>query len=207
MLRRCGLLLVTPLALLAVACSGESSPPAGPKALSMNQLLNAEYASQWARDGRAKLVDGQYRESAAPGSVAETLVRATEFAALGDIDGDGIGDGVIVLENDPGGSGVFYELVGVLNRASQPLTLAPIALGDRVQIEGLELAPDGTVRVTLVKHGPDDPQCCPTLNVTLRYRLSGDRLVSVDQEPSRVSASPVSRNIVHSLIPTAPMRS
>lgn len=194
-------------ALLAAAgCDRAAQAPPNPKPLTIKQLENAEYASQWSKSGRVQLADGQFHESAAPGAATEILVRATEFSALGDLDGDGIGDGVMVLESDPGGSGVFFDLVGVLNRAGRPVTLAPVPLGDRVEISDLALD-DGTVRVTLIKHGPDDPLCCPTLEVTLEYRLSGDRLVGVDQDPSRASASPVTRKMVHSLTPRAPMRS
>lgn len=195
------------VALASAGCNRSPDQPPAPKPLTVKQLLNAEYASQWAQSGRARLVDGQYRESAAPGAATEILVRATELNALGDLDGDGAGDGVIVIESDPGGSGVFFDLVGVLNRASQPLTLAPVPLGDRVEVNGLTLDDDGTVNVSVVKHGPDDPQCCPTLHVTLRYRLAGDRLVNVDQDPSRASASPVTRKMVHSFTPRAPIRS
>jgi hypothetical protein len=187
-------------------CERAPQAPRPPKPLTLNQLQNAEYASQWSKSGRVQLSDGQFRESAAPGAATEILVRATDFSALGDLDGDGIGDGVIVLESDPGGSGVFFDLVGVLNRAGQPVTLAPVPLGDRVEINDLALD-DGTVRVNLIKHGPDDPLCCPTLEVTLEYRLSGDRLVSLDQEPRRVSASPETRKMVHSFTPRAPIRS
>lgn len=188
------------------ACERASQEPRAAKPLTLKQLQNAEYASQWAQSGRAKLVNGQYRESAAPGAATEILVRATEYSALGDLDGDGIGDGVMVLESDPGGSGVFFDLVAALNRNGEPVTLAPVPLGDRVEVNELTLE-DGSVLVSLTKHGPDDPQCCPTLDVTLEYRLSGDRLVSVDQEPSRASASPVTRKVVHSFTPRAPIRS
>lgn len=186
---RCLLAFAT---LLAGGCERAGEAPRAPKPLTLKQLQNAEYASQWSKSGRVQLTDGQFREGAAPGAATEILVRATEFSALGDLDGDGIGDGVMVLESDPGGSGVFFDLIAVLNRAGQPVTLAPVALGDRVEINDLALD-EGTVQVSLVKHGPDDPLCCPTLAVTLEYRLSGDRLVSLDQEPSRVSASPETR--------------
>jgi hypothetical protein len=200
--------LVAFVVLSALAgCGREPQQPPVPRPLTTDHLLNADYASQWAQTGRAQLEDGAYREAAAPGAATEILVRATEFSAFGDLDGDGAGDGVIVLESDPGGSGVFFDLVGVLNRAGQPLTLVPVPLGDRVQVNDLTLDDDGTVNVSLVKHGPDDPQCCPSLSVTLHYRLSGDRLVSVDQDPSRASASPVTRKMVHSLTPRAPIRS
>lgn len=206
---RVGLALLPALAMLlaTAGCGREPQQPPVPRPLTLDQLLNADYASQWAQSGRAQLSDGQYREAAAPGAATEIIVRATDLSALGDLDGDGAGDGVIVLESDPGGSGVFFDLFGVLNRAAQPLTLAPVPLGDRVQVNDVTLDEDGTVSVSLVKHGPDDPQCCPTLIVTLRYRLSGDRLVSVDQDPSRASASPVTRKMVHSFTPRAPIRS
>lgn len=154
---------------------GEHSPRRA-AALTLEQLQNAEYRSQWPASGVARLVRGVYREPAAPGAVTEITVRAAAHA-FGDLDADGSGDAVIVLEADPGGSGVFFDLVPVLNRGGQPLPLAPTALGDRVEITSLSIAGDGGVSVEMLKHGPDDPQCCPTLEVVVRYRLEGDRLV------------------------------
>lgn len=181
------------LAALGAGCQREETPPPVPPPLTLTQLRNAEYASPWPAAGRARLVEGEYREAAAPGAATDIAVRATEFHALGDIDRDGAIDGVIVLESDPGGSGVFFDLVAVLNRAGRPLTLAPVPLGDRVQVNDVSIRA-GVVRVDLVKQGPDDPQCCPTVPVTLEYRLQGDRLVAAtDQDPSRSSATPSTR--------------
>lgn len=176
-------------------------------ALTLEQLRNAEYPSQWPSSGLARLVNGVYREPAARGSATEIIVRATTLHAFGDLDGDGATDAVIALEGDPGGSGVFFDLVPVLNRGGQPLPLAPTALGDRVEIKSVSVSSDGSVSVQMLKHGPDDPQCCPTLDVVLRYRLEGDRLVNGSQEPSRRSASPLIRKTVHSFTPTAPILS
>ncbi len=191
------------------ACSRPGSPRGGTAAvqkLTLEQLRNAEYPSQWTRSGKARLVNGQYRESAAPGAATEVIVTATDFYALGDLDGDGSEDAVIVLESDPGGSGVFFDLVPVLNRQGQPQVLAPVPLGDRVDISGVSLG-ERRVHVHLLKHGPDDPQCCPTLDVTLHYRLGPNGLVNEGQEPSRTSAAPLTRKTVQSRTPTAPMRS
>ncbi len=179
-----------------------TAPRANP--LTLEQLRNTEYRSQWPASGLARLANGVYREPAAPQSVTEIIVRATSLYAFGDLDADGATDAVIVLEGDPGGSGVFFDLVPVLNRAGQPQPLAATALGDRVDVQSVSIASDGSVRVRMRKHGPDDPQCCPTLDVVLRYRLDGDRLVSESQEPSRRSASPLMRYTVHSFTPTAP---
>ncbi len=194
----------------AGGCGGpdsSSGPGAGSAArITLDQLRNAEYPSQWTRSGKAQLVDGQYRESAAPGAATEVVVSATNYYAMGDLDGDGAEDAVIVLESDPGGSGVFFDLVPVLNQRGNPRVLAPLALGDRVEVSEISLS-NAQVHVRLLKHGPDDPQCCPTLDVTLHYRLGPSGLVNEGQEPSRTSASSLTRKTVQSRIPTAPMRS
>lgn len=161
--------------------------------LTLDMLRNAEYASQWPSSGRARLVNGEFREPAAPGAATGIRVRTTDFHAFGDLDGDSIADAVMVLESDPGGSGVFFDLVPVLNRAGKPLTLASIALGDRVQISGVAIR-DGRVEVDLLQQGPNDPQCCPTQSATADYHLDGDHLVAEgDQDPSLSSADPVTR--------------
>jgi len=206
---RTAVVLSCVVVVLTAACSRSGSPPSGTPAvrkLTLEQLRNAEYASQWTRSGKARLVDGQYRESAAPGAATEVIVTATDFYAIGDLDGDGSEDAVIVLESDPGGSGVFFDLVPVLNRQGTPEVLAPVPLGDRVDISGVSLG-ERQVQVRLLKHGPDDPQCCPTLDVTLHYRLGPNGLINEGQEPSRTSAAPLTRKTVQSRTPTAPMRS
>lgn len=183
------------------ACDRSESPSRGEKPpvpdITLEQLRNAEYPSEWTRSGKALLADGQYRESAAPGAATEVVVKATPYYAIGDLDGDGSADAVIILESDPGGSGVFFDLVPVLNQRGQPRVLAPMSLGDRVEVSGVTLK-EGQVEVRLLKHGPDDPQCCPSLDVTLRYRLGPNGFINEGQEPSRASASPVTRNVVQS---------
>jgi hypothetical protein len=194
----------------ATGCGGrDTSPGSQPEQnarITLEQLRNAEYPSQWTRSGKVHLVNGQYREPAAPGAATEVVVSATNYYALGDLDGDGSGDAVIILESDPGGSGVFFDLVPVINEHGSPKALAPLALGDRVDVSEVTLS-NRQVHLRLLKHGPDDPQCCPTLDVTLHYRLGPNGLVNESQEPSRTSASSLIRKTVQSRIPTAPTRS
>lgn len=192
----------------ASGCGGkDSSQGSRPGAkITLEQLRNAEYPSQWTRSGKAHLVNGQYREPAAPGAATEVVVSATNYYALGDLNGDGSEDAVIILESDPGGSGVFFDLVPVMNEQGSPKALTPLPLGDRVDISEVSVS-NREVNLRLLKHGPDDPQCCPTLDVTLHYRLGPSGLVNESQEPSRTSASSLTRKTVQSRIPTAPMRS
>jgi len=180
------------LAVALLTACGDGQEEAKQASLTLRDLQNAEYPSQWPASGRAKLVNGRFREPAAPGAATDILVRATEHYAFGDLDGDGAGDAVVVLESDPGGSGVFFDLVALLNRNGQAVPLPPVPLGDRVQVNDVAIR-NGNVQVDLVKHGPDDPQCCPSLDVSLPYRLEGDTLVPAGQDPSRDSAAPSTR--------------
>jgi hypothetical protein len=179
------------LAMLLAACGDrEEEPQQAP--LALRDLQNAEYPSQWPQSGRAKLVNGRFREPAAPGAATDILVRTTDHYAFGDLNGDGAGDAVVVLESDPGGSGVFFDLVALINRNGQAVPLPPVPLGDRVQVTDVAIR-NGNIVVDLVKHGPDDPQCCPSLDVSLPYRVQGDVLVPASQDPSRNSAAPSTR--------------
>ncbi len=143
--------------------------------LTEEALRNAAYRSEWPADGVAQLVDGEYREPIMEGSATEIVIRLVNVA-FGDLNGDGVVDAAVVLVTNPGGSGTFYDLVAVLNQDGKAEHLAAIALGDRAQIESLEIE-DGQVALQMVTHGPDDPMCCPTQQVEQVYALEGTKLV------------------------------
>ncbi len=136
-------------------------------------LANMEYKSEWTQSGTAPLVNGEYREQAAPGSATETVVMLTPFVAYGELNGEPAA--AVILATDAGGSGTFYELAVVVQRDGQPVHLTSTSLGDRVQISSLEMV-DNAILVDMVAHGPDDPMCCPTQRVRRSYVLEGDQL-------------------------------
>ena len=45
-----------------------------------------------------------------------------------------------------------------------------------------KLVEGGEIAVRMVTHGPDDPMCCPTQKVLVRYALQGDQLVETARE-------------------------
>lgn len=141
--------------------------------LDENFLANMEYKSEWTQSGTAPLVNGEYREQAAPGSATETVVMLTSYAAYGELNGEPAA--AVILVTDPGGSGTFYELAVVVERDGQPVHLTSTQLGDRVQINSLEIV-DDAILVDMVAHGPDDPMCCPTQRVRRSYVLEGEQL-------------------------------
>lgn len=129
-------------------------------------------------DGRATLAGGHFEQGLpdSAGSVTVDLIRS----AKGDLNGDGVEDGLALLAVDTGGSGTFMYLVAVINQAGELQQAADLFLGDRLDIQSLEIK-DGSIWVPMLAHAPDDPQCCPSLGETRQYRLENNRLVTPEQ--------------------------
>ncbi len=147
--------------------------PARP--LTLDALKNAEYQSELPASKKAKLVNGKYEAEIAPGSASKINIVLDPAYALGDLNGDGADDAAVVLASNAGGSGTFVHLAAVLNQNGQPQHIASVSLGDRVKIEAVKIEA-GTITVNMVTHGPNDPQCCPTLKATKTFKLQGDKL-------------------------------
>ncbi len=104
-----------------------------------------------------------------------------ESLALGDLNGDGVDDGAVVLWWAAGGSGAFKYLAAVVSEDGTPRQAAIEFLGDRVQINSLTID-NNQIVVDIIAHGPDDPMCCPTQQVINTYALQGDQLVLTSSE-------------------------
>lgn len=157
----------------------ETAPPTAVQPLTLEALKNAAYFSEWPADGVAQLIDGEYEEEIVPGAASKlVIVFYPEMYAFGDLDGDGIEDAAVVLATSGGGSGTFITLEAVINDQGTPHHVASASLGDRVQLKSVAIEL-GVITVDMVTHGPDDPLCCPTLEVTQKYELQGDKLVQL----------------------------
>lgn len=156
----------------------EAAPTAG-RPLTLEALKNAAYLSEWPADGVAQLVDGEYEEEIVPGAASKLVIAFyQDMYAFGDLDGDGVEDAAVVLATSGGGSGTFISLEAVINDRGTPNHVATASLGDRVEVKSVAIEA-GKITVDMVTHGPDDPLCCPTLEVTQIYRLQGDKLVQL----------------------------
>ena len=152
-------------------------------ALSVEALKNAEYRSEFAGEGKARLVDGTHVEKESPNSATELRMTLSDTIAQGDLNGDGVADAAVILVSNPGGSGTFYELVAVINQNGQPRHGASILLGDRVQVKQMTIK-DGQITVRMVTQGPNDPMSTPTMEVTQKYKLEQGKLVPVEMTPA-----------------------
>jgi hypothetical protein len=141
-------------------------------------LRNAVYQCEFAPTGSVRLINGAYQGDLSVGSSAELTVTLGEMITLGDLDDDGTEDAAVILIVDPGGSGTFYYLAAVVDEDGKPKNVTSTLLGDRVQVKSVSIR-SGKIVVNMISQGPGDPMCCPSLEVTLRYVLQGEKLVEV----------------------------
>jgi hypothetical protein len=169
------------LAILLFACSdddegGSRDAASTPAPLTDEQLRNASYPLEAATQ-LVTLTDGSFRSS----DITPTETQLRDPRGFGYLDaGDSI-DAAVVLASQLGGSGTFLELVAVLNEGGEPQAVDSILLGDRVPVSSVEIV-DRQIVVRLRLHGPADPLCCPTVEATRTYALSGNVLTLVSEQ-------------------------
>jgi heat shock protein HslJ/LysM repeat protein len=160
-----------------------------PAGLSLQELANAEYKSEWTQAGTAQLVDGEFSEPAAPGSATMTTITLQpQYTTYGQLNGQDAA--AVVLVTDPGGSGTFFDLHVVVNQDGVPVDVASTSLGDRVEINAVSII-DDQIAVDMVQAGPDDPMCCPSQQVVKTYELQGDQLVETPSQAMGFEGGPV----------------
>lgn len=141
-------------------------------------LKNAEYtlpalgSNEGMDIGPVRLINGQYEN--ADEQVLVTFVDRPEALTFADLNGDGEEDAAAMVAVNTGGSGVFLYLVALLGDGATFTEQSAVGLGDRVYPQGLAVNQDGLMTVDLLVQGPEDPQCCPTLEARQLFRLQPD---------------------------------
>ncbi len=141
--------------------------------LTVDMLKNAQYVGIY--DTAIQLSDGHYegKPFVEGGASRPTVDFIDDFYAFGDLNGDGIKDAVVFLAENSGGSGVFTYAATVLNKNGAPVNADTAFLGDRGELISVTIE-DGVIAVDMVTQGPDDPLCCPTLEVVKSFSLEAD---------------------------------
>ncbi len=141
-----------------------------PAPLTVDVLRNATYTSEFVKAGQAQLQDGVYEEPVAPDSASKNTLMLSEHIAFGDVNADTLDDAAVVLVASGGSSGSFYTLAIVINSLGNPFHFHSAELGDRIQIDSVEIE-DYIITVRMVAHGEGDAMCCPTQAEVRRYNL------------------------------------
>ncbi|MEZ0370817.1 MAG: hypothetical protein ACAI44_17125 [Candidatus Sericytochromatia bacterium] len=165
-------LSMTGLAGLGLPAGVQAVTPARPK-LTREMLNQFSYHTILTGDvnARVRLVKGQLK-------FAEGFIEL-EKIAWGDLNGDGYEDAAVQLAESGGGSGNFRGLQIVLNQRGKPVLAAPNqSLGDRIIVKRF-VVQHGVIVLDMIVQDENDGACCPTMPITVRYKLVGQKLVEV----------------------------
>ena len=163
------LMLLPACAPTGTAASGGAATAAAPDPANATFII--EKSSVTLSNGRAE-------KEAAPGSATKIVTALTDKRATGDVDGDGRADAIVVLTQQPGGTGTFSYVAVVLNSANGVTTAPAALLGDRVAVTGLRL--DGTtIVVEFLDHASGQPLASsPSVATTKRYAVAQGALIA-----------------------------
>ncbi len=144
--------------------------------LTADQLKNAQYRLG-ARDDFAfvQLTDGQYQHGTDTTTLDFAYVGLTEFAAIGDLTGDGVNEAAAIVVENYGGTGNFAFLTIFTNVNSLPVFLYSTMIDDRPIINSVAIE-NGEVHLDAITHGFEDAGCCPTLPTKRTYALVNNQL-------------------------------
>lgn len=149
------------------------------EAPSLPDLGSMTFLSTVLPAGKVTLTNGEYRESAAPGSASQIIVRLAETRAFGEIGEKPVG--TVILVTETGGSGIFYDLALLVKDGGKWANTDVAFLGDRVKIDSIKIKAD-TIALTMKIHKEGDPQCCPSLDVVKRFKVNNGRMVPLQDE-------------------------
>lgn len=166
-------------------CAARRPPEPTAPPLTSDSVANAVYRIDHPDFPEVRLTNGHYDNRAA--YVNATLVDS--FRVFTDIDGDGDVDAVVLLVTNYGGSGIFVDLAVVRNDDGRPVHAASYPLGDRTRPVSLTVR-GAIITMDLIVHGPGEPRCCPTVEVTQRYRFA-DGALSLYERPKLRIPDPI----------------
>jgi hypothetical protein len=108
--------------------SGADSVP------TLKELKNASYSGIEGLKGPVKLVDGKWKgRPHKKGSASRAVVNfVRDFHMIGDLDGDGTDEAVVLLNYAPGGTAQLLHLAVVARKKGKIENVATTLVGDRV---------------------------------------------------------------------------
>jgi hypothetical protein len=142
----------------------------------MAVLPDIEYPVELASTGRARLENGFFEETIAPGSASRTRISLGKEMCEGDLNGDGSPDAAAILIGSSGGTGTFTYLTAVVNDKGTARPVAAVLLGDRIVVKSVTID-SGEITVRLLTRSEQEPMASPpTVATTRTFRLRGTDL-------------------------------
>lgn len=150
------------LAFVSEAVPSELTRASAMQAPTLKEIKNASYSGIEGLKGSVKLVDGRWKgRPYRKGSASRPMVSLVgNLRVIGDLDGDGTDDAVVLLNYAPGGTGQLLHLAVVARKKGKIENVATTLIGDRVRIRDVRID-QSRILVDVVQAGPQDPMCCP----------------------------------------------
>ena len=160
----------------SLAAAGDTSGPRG-GAPTLPELENATYSGLEEPKGPVTLKDGRWEGPPyAPGGASHPMVTlGRDFRVVGNLDGDGAAEAVVLLAVSSGGSGTTDYLAVVKRTKAGLENVATAPLGNRVRIRSSRIE-GGKLLVSVLRAGPGDAICCPGELADLEWTLAGRKL-------------------------------
>ena len=174
------LLLILLTSVLSVpAIETAQTSPARTSPPTLDELRSATYTGLSEIRSSVKLQNGRWTGSPAkPGAASRPTVElADDFRVVGDLDGDGIDESVVVLTYSSGGSGSASYLAVMSRKNGSIRNVATAALGDRVQLRSVRID-NRKLLVAGVRAGIHDAMCCPGELVEWQWTLNAGKLTT-----------------------------
>lgn len=124
------------------------------------------------------LINGE-SEEAIPGATTKIITSVWGEAVDTDIDGNKKDFAALVLTQDPGGSGTFYYAAAALKVNGQYFGTNAVLIGDRINIQNLEIHGDEIVVNYMDRAEGDSMSAEPVEAVSKRFKIDGINLVEV----------------------------
>jgi hypothetical protein len=111
------------------------------------------------------------------GMVGARKTLLSDYGAWGDLNGNGTPDAAVVLVDQPGGTGMFYYVVGVVDQNNVRKATNAILLGDRIKLQSVAVA-NNVITVKLLDRKAGDPMTAePTVAKTLTFHFANGFLI------------------------------
>ena len=127
------------------------------------------------------LKNGYAEMEAAPGSASKVITRYFGNDVAADFDLDGRQDLAFIVTQDTGGSGMFYYVVALLNKANGVVGTHAALLGDRIAPQTLELRGKNTLIANFAERKKGESfSVPPSIGRSLYLRLDPTSMVFQD---------------------------
>ncbi|OPX36048.1 MAG: hypothetical protein B1H12_07960 [Desulfobacteraceae bacterium 4484_190.2] len=151
------------------ACKSAANIQSAP---TLEELKNTTYNGFEGHPGPVILTDGRWvgKPYVEGGASRPEIYFLRDFRLMGDVDGDGKDEAVVLLGESSGGTGQYIYLAVVDRKNGNLKNIALTLIGDRIQIREARIE-GGRVFLDILQAGPGDAACCPGELATRGWEL------------------------------------